>query len=129
LPAHGRVSIAADPAIDPGYYRAIGYPAAGPRAIRVDMLDRLMRRLHRATNRGAMTPDPTIAPVLGCSRADADAVLLALGWGRRDTECGAIYRRQKPAISQGAARTRRRPSVSDAERSPFAVLKQLTVVK
>ncbi len=129
LPAHGRVSMAIDPAIDTGYYSAIGYPAAGPRAIRADMLDRLMRRLHRATIRGAMTPDPTIAPVLGCSRADADAVLLALGWGRRDTEGGAIYRRQRPPAPPVAVRTRRRPAVADAERSPFAVLKQLTVVK
>jgi ATP-dependent RNA helicase SUPV3L1/SUV3 len=130
LPARGRVSMPVDPAIDPDYYAAIGFPAVGPRAIRIDMLDRLMARLKRETVRGAMPPDATIAPVLGCGKDEADAVLLALGWGRQEVDGVVTYRRQRPLPAPGAPpRPRREPSWADREHSPFAVLKQLSVVK
>jgi ATP-dependent RNA helicase SUPV3L1/SUV3 len=129
LPVAGRVSMAVQADLDPGYYTAIGYPAIGPRAIRADMLDRLMARLDRATVRGAMPPDETIAPVLGCTRDEADQVLAALGWGRREEEGVTLYRRQRPTHALAPPRRRAPPARRDAERSPFAVLKQLTVAK
>jgi len=130
LPPPGRVSVAADPNIDNGYYTAIGFPVVGPRAIRVDMLDRLVARLWRMTVKGAMPPDPTIAPVLGCTKDEADAVLAALGWSRQETDGVVTYRRQRPAESRPAAQRRRRahPLTHD-DRSPFAILKQLGVAK
>jgi ATP-dependent RNA helicase SUPV3L1/SUV3 len=130
LPPPGRVSIAVEAGIDPAYYTAIGYPAVGPRAIRVDMLDRLIARLERSTVAGAMPPDPTIPQVLGCRREEADAVLLALGWGRQEVEGAVTYRRQRPA-APFAARQRRRPNplTRADDRSPFAVLKLLTTPK
>jgi len=127
LPPPGRVSIAVEAGIDPAYYTAIGYPAAGPRAIRVDMLDRLRARLERATVSGTMPPDPTIPPVLGCRREEADAVLLALGWGRQEVDGAVVYRRQRPAppfMARQRSRSPRPARVDD--RSPFAVLKQLS---
>ena len=112
--------------IDPGYYAAIGFPVAGPRAIRIDMLDRLIARLHRMTVKGAMPPDPTIAQVLGCGKEEADAVLLALGWGRREEDGIVVYRRQRPPRPQPNAQSRRRvPPLGDGDRSPFAILRQL----
>ena len=59
LPPTGRVSVPADAGIDPAYYTAISFPVAGPRAIRVDMLDRLISRLRRMTVQGrdAARPD------------------------------------------------------------------------
>lgn len=129
LPPSGRVSIAVVPAIDPSYYTAVGYPAVGPRAIRVDMLDRLIARLRRATVQGVMPPDPTIAPVMGCTREEADAILLALGWGKREADGVITYRRQRLPRPPEAKRRRRTPPLGDGDRSPFAVLKQLTAVK
>ncbi len=129
LPATGRVSIPADPHIDPGYYRAIGYPVAGPRAIRVDMLDRLLGRLWRATVRGVAPYDSTIAPVLGCSRDEADSVLLALGWTRHEADGLVSYRRQRPSAPHNGKPRRRLPPNYDRALSPFAVLKQLTAAK
>ncbi len=128
IPSAGRVSIPAESGIDPAYYAAIGYPAAGPRAIRVDMLDRLIERLRRATVQGVMPFDSTIAPVLGCTRAEADAVLLALGWGRREVDGVVTYHRQRAPPSSEASR-RRKPPLGNGERSPFAVLKHLTAAK
>jgi ATP-dependent RNA helicase SUPV3L1/SUV3 len=125
LPPPGRVSIPVA-GIDPAYYTAIGYPVAGPRAVRIDMLDRLVARLHRMTVKGAMPPDPTIAQVLGCGKEEADAVLLALGWGRREEEGVVTYRRQRPPRAPQTAQSRRRvPPLGDGDRSPFAILKQL----
>jgi ATP-dependent RNA helicase SUPV3L1/SUV3 len=129
IPAPGRVSIAVEAGVDPAYYQAIGYPAAGARAIRIDMLDRLLARLGRSTAQGVMQPDPTIAPVLGCSREEADSVLLALGWRRGEADGAPVYRRVRPAAAF-ATRTRRRPPLTRAdELSPFAVLKQLSADK
>jgi len=125
LPPAGRVSVAVDADIDPGYYTAIGFPVTGPRAIRVDMLDRLIARLRRATIQGTMPPDPTIPQVLGCSRDEADRVLAALGWARREAEGVVSYRRQRSV----PPRRRRVPPLTHDDRSPFAVLKQLSVAK
>jgi ATP-dependent RNA helicase SUPV3L1/SUV3 len=129
LPPPGRVSVVADPNIHPAYYTAIGFPAVGPRAIRVDMLDRLIARLRRMTVKGAMPPDPTIAQVLGCTRDEADAVLAALGWGRQEADGTVTYRRQRPADSRPATQRRRVHPLTHDDRSPFAVLKQLSVAK
>jgi ATP-dependent RNA helicase SUPV3L1/SUV3 len=128
LPPAGRVSTTPDPNIDPAYYTAIGFPVAGPRAIRVDMLDRLIARLQRMTVKGAMPPDPTIAPVLGCGKDEADAVLAALGWGRQEADGVVIYRRQRPAQPTAQRRRRAHPLTHD-DRSPFAIRKQLSVAK
>jgi ATP-dependent RNA helicase SUPV3L1/SUV3 len=128
-PPPGRVSVAAAPDIDPAYYTAIGFPVVGPRAIRVDMLDRLIARLRRATVEGTMPSDPTIAPVLGCGKEEADQVLAALGWAQRGAEGVVTYRRQRPAQPPGAPRRRRVPSLTHDDRSPFAVLKQLGMAK
>jgi ATP-dependent RNA helicase SUPV3L1/SUV3 len=129
LPLPGRVSMAVEPGLDPAYYTAIGYPAVGPRAIRVDMLDRLLARLERATVKGAMPPDATIAPVLGCAREEADQVLLALGWARQEEEDVVIYRRRRPALPLSGRTRRRVVRPGDDDRSPFAVLKQLAMAK
>jgi ATP-dependent RNA helicase SUPV3L1/SUV3 len=128
VPPPGRVSVVLSPGLDRSYYAAIGYLPVGPRAIRVDMLDRLIARLRRATVQGTMPPDPTIAPVLGCTREEADAVLLALGWGRRDADGVVTYRRQR-ILRELDAKRRRKPSLASGDRSPFAVLKLLKAGK
>jgi ATP-dependent RNA helicase SUPV3L1/SUV3 len=129
LPAPGRVSVPVAAGIDGAYYAAISYPVIGPRAIRVDMLDRLLARLRRTTVQGAMPADATIAPVLGCTNAEADEVLLALGWGRHEIDGATIYRRQRARSASGPPPRRRAPPLGDAERSPFAVLKQFAASK
>ena len=76
-----------------------------------------------------MPPDPTIAPVLGCGKDEADAVLLALGWGRQEVDGVTVYRRQRPLAQRPAAQRRRMPPLVTDDRSPFAILKQLSVAK
>jgi hypothetical protein len=76
-----------------------------------------------------MPPDPTIAPVLGCGKEEADAVLAALGWGRLEVEGVVTYRRVRQARPANAPRRRRVPPLTHDDRSPFAVLKQLSMAK
>lgn len=69
-PAGGAVSFAPSRGFDRAAYTAIGYPVVGPRAVRADVLARLVRE----------SPDEEVAATwLGTSRADARKVLTALG--------------------------------------------------
>jgi len=80
VPADGMVSVAVDPAqADPVYYRAIGYPVYGRRAIRVDMLDRLISAVYDSSDKGKFTAKHEMAEWLGCSIEDLYLVLEAMG--------------------------------------------------
>jgi ATP-dependent RNA helicase SUPV3L1/SUV3 len=69
-PAAGRVSIVPERGIDPRVYAAIGFPVAGPRAVRADVLERV-------ASAGA-TEVETVASWLGCSAKEAARVVAAV---------------------------------------------------
>ncbi|HZP19624.1 MAG TPA: helicase-related protein [Bauldia sp.] len=96
LAASGRTSVVVDPAVPRPLYRVVGYRIAGPRAVRVDILERLADVIRpliawRPTP-GASTPPPGAAEgngfmvtpamtsLLGCAGEDFAAVLKALGY-------------------------------------------------
>lgn len=80
FPPDGTTSVSvADKNIDPVYYRAIGYPVYGPRAIRVDMLDRLISAVYDSADKGIFKARHDMAEWLGCSIPDLYAVLEAMG--------------------------------------------------
>jgi ATP-dependent RNA helicase SUPV3L1/SUV3 len=81
LPAPGQVSLVADGQAD--FYAAIGYPVVGPRALRVDMLERVAACLREAARRsGSMAFDlpRSLGDWMGCPLSDSIAVARALGW-------------------------------------------------
>lgn len=82
VPPAGRVSV---PAADlPGRLAdAVGYPRIGPRAIRIDMLDRLEKELATRGRSGPLTAVGDLASLLGCSGEELGGVLTALGWRPR----------------------------------------------
>ncbi len=73
------ISLAEKDSVDPLYYRAIGYPVYGPRAIRVDMLDRLIGAVYDIADKGVFKAQHDMAEWLGCPIADLYAVLEAMG--------------------------------------------------
>ncbi len=80
VPNDGIVSMAVDPAaVDLAYYRAIGYPVYGTRAIRVDMLDRLISAVYDGADKGKFSAKHEMAEWLGCSIEDLYLVLEAMG--------------------------------------------------
>lgn len=97
-PRAGLTSVPADPAQPDAYYRALGFHVCGPRAVRVDMLERLadlirpllawrtdpakpeVRPPMGSTGDGAFIATPTMMSILGCSAAELGAVLTVLGF-------------------------------------------------
>lgn len=65
--------------IDADFYSKIGYPVYGPRAIRVDMLDRVICAIYDRADKGTFKADHKMAEWLGCNIADLYAVLEAMG--------------------------------------------------
>lgn len=79
-PPDGMVSLAiADKEIDADFYSKIGYPVFGPRAIRVDMLDRVICAIYDNADKGMFKAQHKMAEWLGCNIPDLYAILEAMG--------------------------------------------------
>ncbi|MBI4031604.1 MAG: hypothetical protein HY370_07985 [Proteobacteria bacterium] len=80
VPHDGATSLAvADTAADPLYYRSIGYPLYGGRAIRVDMLDRLICAIYDGAKNSRFKAEHKMAEWLGCKIPDLYTVIEAMG--------------------------------------------------
>ncbi|HYD69861.1 MAG TPA: disulfide oxidoreductase, partial [Azospirillum sp.] len=122
-PPAGRVSVAAEPGVPAGFWEAIGYPLAGPRAVRVDMLDRLETEMLKQAKEGTATPEPALAQIIGVGPDDLAAVLGGLGYTRTVAEDGAAtWRRRRGRDPQQPRPRRHKPPAAD---HPFAKLRQL----
>ena len=123
VPPPGRVSVDRAPGgwaevPPPGFWQAIGYPAAGPRAVRVDMLDRLEVEVMTPPPDGAPPrSDADLARIIGLAPAALAPVLEALGYTRKDE--AAPWRRRPPR------KPRARDARPVAEDHPFAKLAHL----
>ena len=114
LPRPGLTSAATDPATPEALYRAYGFHVCGPRAVRLDILERLADQI-RPLLAWRSSPEKTDAPpkgstgdggfkateemmsILGCSAAELGVVLTALGF-RLDRRPIAV-----PAVTAAAA--------------------------
>ncbi|HTQ13912.1 MAG TPA: helicase-related protein [Rhizomicrobium sp.] len=137
-PNAGITSFEADDATPGGFLAAAGFRRIGPRAIRLDMLDRLEQELEAAAAAGT-TADaaiPKLVSLIGSDRATLDMVLAALGWERVEVagaEAPAAVWRHAPQPRRherhkGKPRHRkpRAPETVVRKDSPFAVLAALT---
>ena len=94
-PRAGLTSFNPDPATPEAFYRAYGYHVCGPRAVRLDMLERLADLIRPllawrgtngasppkgATGDGGFTVIPEMMSLLGCSPDELGGVLKALGF-------------------------------------------------
>lgn len=96
-PRAGLTSFVPDPKVPEEFYRAYGYQLCGPRAVRIDILERLadfIRPLlayraraenatmppNGATGDGGFTVTPDMMSLLGCSPEELGGVLKALGF-------------------------------------------------
>jgi len=133
LPPPSAVSIPWHTSIPQAAYAAAGFRAAGPRAIRVDALERLsdaIRALRDAAenkSKGEFPARPDLAALLGVPSRELEPVLLGLGFKRTrkpETDAPAFYRppsslHRPRNDSAGAARPR-----NDGA-SPFGALAAL----
>lgn len=80
VPADGIVSAKIeDKNANPDFYRSIGYPLYGGRAVRIDMLDRVISCVYDHAEGGKFQARHEMAEWLGCSIADLYLVLEAMG--------------------------------------------------
>lgn len=80
LPHDGIVSFKVEAEqVDRDYHRAIGYPVYGPRAIRIDMLDRVISAVYDSAKEGKFQAQHKMAEWLGCQIADLYDVLTTMG--------------------------------------------------
>ena len=96
-PRAGLTSFAPDAALPDVFYRAYGYHVCGPRAVRIDILERLADIIRPllawrasagnatpppkgAKGDGAFTATPEMMSLLGCSPEELSGVLKALGF-------------------------------------------------
>ena len=89
-PSASAVSIPAQPDRPPGLYAAVGFPLAGSRAVRADVLERLVRELRRLARHGPFDPGDPVRRRLSCPRDDVRPVVEALGY--RDAGDGHVVR-------------------------------------
>ncbi|MCB4767599.1 helicase [Ancylobacter sp. Lp-2] len=95
LAASGRTSIAVDPEIQKGLYRAVGFRVAGERAVRVDILERLADLIRPALawrpgatgekpagafDGGGFTATVAMTSLAGCAGEDFASILRSLGY-------------------------------------------------
>ncbi len=108
LPRPGLTSVPTNPTTPEIFYRVIGFHVCGPRAVRVDMLERLADLIRvlltwradpaspalpprGATGDGGFKATPDMMSILGCSSGELGNVLKALGfWAER--------RKVRPAV-------------------------------
>ncbi len=101
LPRPGLTSVPTNPACPDAFYGVLGFHVCGPRAVRVDMLERLAdlirtllawrpdaanpsAPLRGATGDGGFRATPDMMSILGCSASELGNVLRALGfWAER----------------------------------------------
>ncbi|WP_245837904.1 helicase-related protein [Niveispirillum lacus] len=120
LPPPGRISVLRNGA-DDGLLRAAGYLPLGPRAVRVDMADRLQQAIADRAGDGRLTDLSGLAALVAGSNAEMPAILAALGWRLR----------KKPPVLEGQQTppdiwVRRRPeetsALDGAQRGPARVV-------
>ena len=92
-PADGRVSVTVDAeVVDRNYFRSIGYPVFGNKAIRIDMLDRVITDIYDSSKDWQFQAKHQYMEWLGCGEDDLYAILQSMGFRRQAVEEGA----QKP---------------------------------
>ncbi len=109
IPADGIVSVRIeDESPNAQYYRSIGYPLYGGRAVRIDMLDRVISCVYDHAEGGKFQARHEMAEWLGCPIEDLYRVLSDMGHTK-------IY---DPAENQDEQKDAAAPEAQDAAQAP-----------
>jgi ATP-dependent RNA helicase SUPV3L1/SUV3 len=119
LPAPGLLALPRE--APPAFYAAIGYAPLGPRALRLDRVERLAAAARRLARAGKLTATPELAGIAAGSIDDLTPMLAGLGYRAIVVEGGiAFVARRRP---------RPRAPAPTAEDNPFAKLRALRLVR
>ena len=108
VPRDGSVSqLLEDEKVSMNYYRMIGYPVFGKRAIRADMLDRLVNEIYDTAKEGKFQAQHKMAEWLGCTIPELYQILTDLGHRK-------IYDPADQAEQTAQAEQTEQPAASEA---------------
>ncbi|HOO81332.1 MAG TPA: hypothetical protein PK513_02380 [Alphaproteobacteria bacterium] len=115
-PKDGIVSFAVDSkAVDKAFYQAIAYPVYGGRAIRIDMLDRVISGVYDAAEGGKFKAAHQWAEWLGCSIEGLYEVLEAMGHQKVYDPAEAVEEAGREAQSEVAVKSLEEEVVAEAD--------------
>jgi ATP-dependent RNA helicase SUPV3L1/SUV3 len=124
-PAAGRVSVSAEGHAPAVFLEAVGYRLLGPRAVRVDILERFSAKVRLLAQDGAFVPDAALARLIGCDREALEAVLTALGYEVCASDGAKAFRSRERGSRPSRRRHGGRPPHRQWQDSPFAKLRDL----
>ncbi|MDA0261074.1 MAG: helicase-related protein [Proteobacteria bacterium] len=129
VPEGGAASVPVVSGRDAKLLSALGFVAVGARAIRIDLVDRIRRDLHRFARRRNKVQLHELMALVGCPRDEFASVLAALGFRALDTDTGTVIEPLPKERKPGPAKPnrKRRPKLAPHPDSPFAVLSHLQV--
>ncbi|MFN4168527.1 MAG: helicase-related protein [Pannonibacter phragmitetus] len=135
LSASGRTSITVDPQIDKALYKVVGFRVCGPRAVRVDILERLADLIRpliawKPLDSSVTPPDGAIAQgggftvtvamtsLLGCAGDDFTEILKSLGYRNEKREIERPVAAAAVAEAAPAAAAADEAAPAEAEAAP-----------
>ncbi|XBQ17687.1 MAG: helicase-related protein [Oceanicaulis sp.] len=135
LPPPGLTSLEVEPRRGEADYGAAGFQRCGPRAVRLDMLERLADTIREArdpAHKHAFTPSPAMTSLLGATNEELRLILKALGY-RRVRKGSGEGETAEAELWAGRARSlkqREEPAPAPAPAdTPFAILAELPVAR
>ncbi len=130
LPADGAVSVRIEPeSVNKDLHLAVSYPVFANRAIRIDMLDRVINAIYESAKEGKFQAQHAMAEWLGCSIDDLYDILSAMGHKRIVSD--AVEKKEgqeKPVLDlfwlkKGQAHKEsgrhQKPKIKTKEKKPF----------
>ncbi len=110
-PPPGLVTIPADPAAPDGFYTMAGYRLCGPRAIRLDMLERLADMIRPLDQRGGFEATADMLSITGATLEQFAEMMSGLGYQAERGERAKVAKPATEAEAKPAAK-------ADAESKP-----------
>ena len=128
-PGPGLVTVPNSSDYPPRYLEACGYYSLGGRAIRADVLDRVVRDLQRQSKSGPIEIGSQQLNLLGLSQSNAHPIFIALGYRPTRSDKGNVWK--WVGQPDGKSRAKRAPPIKSRksceidEASPFFKLQEL----
>ncbi|WP_374940221.1 helicase-related protein [Pedomonas mirosovicensis] len=131
LPENGPVSVPVDPSAPKAVYAVAGYWVVGDKAVRVDLVERLLDVLREQAKGGApVIPTGQLVSMVGLSQADFSRLMVALGYRRTLVQPEGEGAEGETTVAykwKGYAANRRRAARGEERKpapaaSPFAAL-------
>ncbi len=113
-PPPGLVTVPAEEGAPQGYHAMAGYRAAGERAIRIDMLERLADMLRSEDSRGGFQANPDMLSITGMTLEQFATLMTGLGYNAEKGERAKAKPEAAPAADTEAPATEAPADAADA---------------